>query len=154
MTSAPATVEIGRARIDAHAAWVILVCTSFACSGMVDAHWPAEVAASAALFTVRCTAPLTRSTCAVALSAMLSTVRCAVCAALSTRALVAGLDVGILLVLGETSPPIVLDWSMMCPIEKVTQKRNGEDASRVRTRTVGVIRSARDRTSSVLFVGR
>ena len=82
MTSTPATMAIGRARIEALAASVSCAFTCFACSGMADAHSAADDAASAALLTARWAVPLKRSTCDAALSAILSVVWCAVCARL------------------------------------------------------------------------
>src|ERR1700676_1559512 len=87
MTSAPATMAIGRSRIEALAASVSRACTCFACSGTADAHSAADDAASAALLTARCAVPLKRSTWDVALSAIRSVAWCAACATSSTLAL-------------------------------------------------------------------
>ena len=53
MTSAPATMAIGRSRSETLTASVSRVCTCFACSGMAYAHSAADDAASAALLTAR-----------------------------------------------------------------------------------------------------
>jgi hypothetical protein len=42
---------------------------------------------------------------------------------------VAGLGVGMLLLLGGMPPPMVLDWSMMCPVKKVTKQTKTHVAS-------------------------
>ena len=91
MTSAPATVAIGRARIEVHTDSVNRVCTSMAWSGSVLAQPAAWVAAPAVLSTARCAVPLKRSTWAVVLSATVSTTLCAVCATFSILGLVFGL---------------------------------------------------------------
>jgi hypothetical protein len=82
-TSAPATVAMGRARIDVHTDSVSRVCTSMAWSGNELAQPAACVAAPAVLSTARCAVLLKRSTWAVVLSATVSTTLCAVCATFS-----------------------------------------------------------------------
>src|SRR6185295_17919460 len=125
MTSAPATVEIGRARIEAHADSVSRVCTCFAWSGIADAHSAADVAASAAVLTARWTVPLMRSTCVVALSAILSVAWCAACAAPSNLA-PTGLALGLAALLPPVRLPIVVVRSMIGPFDGVTSTQKGQ----------------------------
>src|ERR1700682_1663396 len=126
MTSAPATMAIGRSRIEALAASVSRACTCFACSGTADAHSAADDATSAALSTARCAVPVKRSTWDVALSAIRSVAWCAACATFSTLALA---GVAPLPLPGRLLPKGVVR-SMLVPFQK-RHDRNAISASAV-----------------------
>jgi hypothetical protein len=151
MTSAPATVAIGRARIETLAASVSCACTCFACSGMADAHSAADDAASAALLTARWAVPLKRSTCDAALSAILSVVWCAVCATSSTLAL-AGF--------APLSMPVRLPphWRGSIHInslrKKLRDRKSYRRCSRVCGRTIGLPTRRYYQTQSDFVVGQ
>src|SRR6202171_3393100 len=149
MTSAPATMAIGRSRIEALAASVSRACTCFACSGTADAHSAADDAASAALLTARCAVPLKRSTWDVALSAIRSVAWCAACATSSTLAL-AGLA---LLPLPVRLVPKGVVRSMLVPFKKTRQKCHKRCGGRVCGRTIGLPFRLYNQTQSDLFVG-
>src|SRR5450759_4343491 len=150
MTSAPATVAIGRARIEALAVSVSCACTCFACSGMADAHSAADDAASAALLTARWAVPLRRSPCDAALSAIRSVVWCAVCATSSTLALAgfAPLPVPVRL------PPIGVVRSISVPSKKLRDRKSYRRGIRACGRTIGLPTRRYHQRQSDLVVGQ
>ena len=151
MTSAPATMAIGRSRIEALAASVSRACTCFACSGTADAHSAADDAAPAALSTARCAVPVKRSTWDAALSAIRSVAWCAACATSSTLA-PAGLAP---LPLPVRLLPKGVVRSMLVPFEKDTrQKCHKRCGGRVCGRTMGLLPRPHHQTQSDFIVGR